>query len=333
MPDCDLLRRMDELATHERRTLVASLACLAEVDRRKLYADEGCPNLFVYCVRRLRFSEACAYRRVCAARAAEVRKEIYADLNSGELTLGVVALIASEMSGKDADEVLAAARGKSKRQVETWLAARRPAAPPPPDRVRAGPPLPAAQDRTERAGRDRGAAAESPREDHPRFFDTLSPPPAPTYQYSFTASAGLHRSIQRLKDLLWNKMPFGTLDDFLHEAVGDYLDRNDPELQLKVAAGPARPSSGRRVPKRVRRAVWARDGGRCSFVALDGGRCECRRGLELDHVRPFSLGGRSDDAANVRLLCREHNQLERRRKLGEGNDGDVHRFSPGKNEA
>jgi len=39
--------------------------------------------------------------------------------------------------------------------------------------------------------------------------------------------------------------------------------------------------------------------------------------LEYDHIRPLSLGGRSDDPANVRLLCRAHNALEARRILGD----------------
>lgn len=116
-------------------------------------------------------------------------------------------------------------------------------------------------------------------------------------------------------------MPFGNLDDFLQEAVRDYLTRHDPELKLKAAAVVAKPlpvTDTRRVPNRVRDIVWARDGGRCSFIPSDGRRCSCRRGLELDHIRPYSQGGRSDDPANIRLLCREHNQLARRLVLVEG---------------
>ncbi|MBI5240147.1 MAG: HNH endonuclease, partial [Elusimicrobia bacterium] len=76
-------------------------------------------------------------------------------------------------------------------------------------------------------------------------------------------------------------------------------------------------ASSRRVPQWVRDRVWERDQGRCSFRAADGRRCGPRAWLEFDHVRPYALGGASDDPANVRLLCRAHNQLRAREMFGE----------------
>ena len=52
-----LVARLKSPVDEERRHLVSLLACLAEVDRRKLYADEGFPHLFAYCVGELRYSE------------------------------------------------------------------------------------------------------------------------------------------------------------------------------------------------------------------------------------------------------------------------------------
>src|SRR5262249_48991149 len=66
-------------------------------------------------------------------------------------------------------------------------------------------------------------------------------------------------------------------------------------------------SDPRRVPAPVRRAVWERDQGRCSFVSESGKRCEERRFLEFDHAVPAARGGQST-VRNVRLLCRAHNQ-------------------------
>jgi len=75
-------------------------------------------------------------------------------------------------------------------------------------------------------------------------------------------------------------------------------------------------ASSRRVPQTVRDAVWDRDGGRCVFEDARGRRCSAKHGLEFDHVHPWSMGGRSDDPANIRLLCRLHNQAEARRWFG-----------------
>ncbi|WP_397427890.1 HNH endonuclease [Pseudolysinimonas sp.] len=52
-------------------------------------------------------------------------------------------------------------------------------------------------------------------------------------------------------------------------------------------------------------------------MGTTGVRCLSRQFLELDHVKPRALGG-GDEASNLRLLCRAHNDSERRRLLGEG---------------
>src|SRR6185295_15544321 len=49
----------------------------------------------------------------------------------------------------------------------------------------------------------------------------------------------------------------------------------------------------RHIPAHVRRAVWARDQGQCTFVGENGDRCQARKLLEFDHVDPVARGGRS----------------------------------------
>jgi 5-methylcytosine-specific restriction endonuclease McrA len=69
------------------------------------------------------------------------------------------------------------------------------------------------------------------------------------------------------------------------------------------------------ISRAVRREVFARDGEQCTFVDPAGNRCPARALLELDHVEPWSLGG-SNDASNLRVTCRAHNQLFAEQKLG-----------------
>ena len=59
-----------------------------------------------------------------------------------------------------------------------------------------------------------------------------------------------------------------------------------------------------------------------ALYILAGGRCQnpqCGRLLdgdwEPDHIVPFSKGGTSKDAKNIRLYCRRHN-LEKSDKIG-----------------
>jgi len=65
----------------------------------------------------------------------------------------------------------------------------------------------------------------------------------------------------------------------------------------------------------VKRAVWERDGGRCTFTSDDGHRCEARVGLEFDHIVPVACGGEST-VGNVRVRCRPHNQFAAEQAFG-----------------
>ncbi len=71
----------------------------------------------------------------------------------------------------------------------------------------------------------------------------------------------------------------------------------------------------RHIPARVRRAVWERDGGRCTFVSARGHRCNGQRFLEFDHVVPVARGGTAT-VEGLRLRCRAHNQYEAERAFG-----------------
>jgi hypothetical protein len=70
-----------------------------------------------------------------------------------------------------------------------------------------------------------------------------------------------------------------------------------------------------RVATGTRRKVYERDGLACTYVSIDGRRCESRAFLELDHAEPRALGG-GDDSENLRVLCRSHNQLLAERAFG-----------------
>jgi len=77
------------------------------------------------------------------------------------------------------------------------------------------------------------------------------------------------------------------------------------------------PARDRYIPAQVRRAVWERDQGQCTFVSAAGHRCESRRFLEFDHIDPVARGGRAT-VEGMRLRCRAHNQYEAERMFGAG---------------
>ncbi len=63
----------------------------------------------------------------------------------------------------------------------------------------------------------------------------------------------------------------------------------------------------RGIPSAIKQEVYKRDRGRCVI-------CGARDNLHFDHDLPFSVGGSSLTAKNVRLLCARHN-LEKSDKI------------------
>ena len=63
----------------------------------------------------------------------------------------------------------------------------------------------------------------------------------------------------------------------------------------------------RHIPDAIKRAVYERDGGRCTFTDDRGCRCAQAGGLEFDHLDGFART-HLHDADRIRLLCRAHNQ-------------------------
>jgi hypothetical protein len=82
-------------------------------------------------------------------------------------------------------------------------------------------------------------------------------------------------------------------------------------------AGDASPdvSESRRIPDAIKRAVYERDGGRCTFVDHQGRRCESMEAPEFDHVHGFARTGvhRVED---IRLRCPAHNQAAAEKMYG-----------------
>ena len=117
LSDPDLLSRVVVLAGAEREATVELVAHLAELDVRKLYLGEGYGSLFSYCTGALRLAEHAAYNRIEAARASRKFPAILDLLADRTLNLATVRLLAPHLRPDNLDALVAAASGKSKREV------------------------------------------------------------------------------------------------------------------------------------------------------------------------------------------------------------------------
>jgi len=128
-----------------------------------------------------------------------------------------------------------------------------------------------------------------------------------------------HDKLRYVQELLSHQVPSGDIAQVFEQA----LDALIPELEKKKFAATDTPRRGRRrsganprlIPAHMQRAVWKRDGGRCTFVSEDGHRCTARKLIQFDHVLEVARGGESS-VDNLRLRCRAHNQLEAERTFG-----------------
>jgi 5-methylcytosine-specific restriction endonuclease McrA len=61
------------------------------------------------------------------------------------------------------------------------------------------------------------------------------------------------------------------------------------------------------VPKSTAAKVKESAGYQCEYRSLKGIRCSQTAHLEIDHIRPYAMGGSSKDPSNLRVLCKVHN--------------------------
>jgi len=313
------------------------IAHIAEFDRRKLYVPEGYPSMFEYCVRELKLSEGGTYRRIRAARAARKHPAIFEAIAGGRLHLTAVVLLAPHLTRANHGELILAAACKNKSEIELLLAERFPR----PDVAHRITAL--------RSGvgcgaefRVPGVATVSPAPDQlmdseltlasvekPMISHCSQPAVRPVrleplsprrFALQITIDHEFRDLLEEAKSLLSHSQPSEDVAEVLKDGLKRLVEdlRKRKRAETHAPRPPRRLASGTRtVPAHVRREVWKRDQGRCTFVSDSGHRCDSRRYLEFDHVEPFARGGHAT-IDGMRLRCRAHNQYEAEQIFGAG---------------
>jgi hypothetical protein len=99
-------------------------------------------------------------------------------------------------------------------------------------------------------------------------------------------------------------------------ATGQHQHERSPLALVPTEPPPHRRTGPRQaIPAAVRRAVWERDGGRCTWPLDSGGCCGSTHQLEVDHLSPWARFG-SPTVDGLRLLCHPHNVLAAKLAFG-----------------
>jgi hypothetical protein len=328
LSDTQLLDEVRTLARDERYATAHLIACLVEVDARRLYLGEGRSSLFVYCTEVLHLSEHAAYGRIEAARAAKRFPAILDRLAEGSITLTTVCLLGPHLTVDNHKALLDSAHHKSRREVEHIVA-----------RIQPSPPIESSVRKLPARRTMVGAAAHvlslpcAPQVEQPPITSSRpsssSSPAAPKrpaivapiapeqYKIQMTVSRDTYEKLRRAQELIRhaipNADPAAIFDRALTLLVAElekakFAATTRPHAARETAAG------SRHIPAAVKREVWTRDDGRCAFVGTRG-RCTERGFLEFHHRVPYADGGQTS-IENLELRCRAHNAYEAERRFG-----------------
>ena len=326
LSDDELIVRVSEVLKQSRRVEAVLVSHIAEVDARRLYAREASPSMFRFCTDVLFLSEAEAYRRINAARLSRKYPLLLTMLEDGRLHLCGIGVLSKHLTKANYEELLAKATHKTKRKLEELVAELAPKPDVPPS-IRKRPERKAEPETSNASSAANSTSSTSStswnRPEKAEPPEPQSGPKAPAvpekrpiveplsqarFKVEFTASAMLRDKLKRLEALI----PSSDLASIIDAAVSEKLER----LEAKRFGKTNRPrkdiedadmSPGKRdIPAPVKRAVWVRDGGRCTYRTKDGRRCPERHRLEYHHDDAYGFGG-DRSVENIRLLCTAHN--------------------------
>src|SRR5262245_9795992 len=334
LSDHELLARLPALARNEREASVALVAHLAVLETRSvLYAADGYGSLFAYCRQALHLSEDAACNRIDVARACRRFPCILELLAAGTLSLTSVRLLGPHLTAENHRAVLARAENKSRSEIKALIAELAPQ-PDVPSLVRRLPSIRPAAKIVDEPPQARIAA--------PAGLSVSAPllPPAPRpvveplapqrYRVQFTIGQATPEKLKWLQALLRREIPDGDPGAIFDRALSLLLEKVEAKKLGKTARPRPLPAirfgtdneaaegalPPRDPPNAVKRAVWARDEGRCAYVSSEGRRCEELAFLEFHHRRPYAKRGEAT-VDNIALRCWRHNQYEAQLLFGD----------------
>ena len=277
----ELLSSLVSLRQKENESLSDIVLHLKELDTRGLYREAGYSSLFSYCTKKLGYSEGAAQRRITAARLLTANPEIYEKLRSGSLSLCQVAEISRVLDGKNKETLLSAAEGKTKLEVQSLVA--------------------------------QYVKPESPKKETirvkkvevPKVADLFSTVEEKQVEQRFSLSLEADASFMKLYEEARSLIGPCRMTEVFSRAMKEFIQKRRPRVRRLKKRSITR---SRHIPLAVRDEVVLRDKGMCTFIGLEGQRCGETHALQMDHIKPYALGG-TNEAENLRLLCPSHNKL------------------------
>jgi hypothetical protein len=319
LSNSELISQLEKLVAHEKETTTDIVRHLAEVESRKLYLELGYSSLFDYSTRGLGYSDSAALRRIKVARAGAKVPEIFDYLAEDKVSLSALTVCSGVLVKEDGVKVLEQLKGKTIEEAEWLTASYSPVT------------AQSVKDKIKKVV----VTSPTPQED---LFSAGIPTESLSirsggqgeekFKISFSVGNEFMQKLNRAQELMFE----GNAEDILlenifGEALELYINKHCPkEKQIRreqreakkekaeievIDEAPLREDTieqeaSRYIPAGIRDRVLQRDNYQCSFVSPGGIKCGCRKNLEIDHIYPFALGGKTE-VENLRVLCAPHN--------------------------
>ena len=261
--------------------------------RDEIWRRLGMVSLHEYLEDRLGYTPRVAEERVRVAKALDELPELTEALATGELPFTAIRELTRVATRHNEQEWLDAARGKNVRQIEELV-----------------------------AERERGDGPKDPKKPAMRRSDVTFREIRPETRAKLAekrraleAELGMHLDDDQLLDALCGGTPGARqlvtvvcerCDQGWTQAGGKRFAIGRAAVEIAECDAqridPATHRASRDIPPRIRRAVWARDHGRCTASG-----CRSTRHLDIHHIVPRSEGG-GHELENLRLLCSGHHR-------------------------
>lgn len=280
-----ILDKRVELESHNESEI---LCLIAEIMHRRLWIQYGATSMFDFMTRaHYHYAPVVAQRKIDAARLLQLLPEIQDYIESGEVNLTQLGMMASALRQKivpikDQREILEAIKGHTVKNTQVILNEMLEI------EVKTRPKV--------RVQRDGSVRVE------------------------MTFSKEQWAEIERAKELISHSVPSGDLTEVVTYCARFTASKKDPSTSIKevkvrresTLESPGE-SNSKSISRAARRYVFRRDR-TCRFIHPNGERCNSRYQLQVDHIVSRWRGG-GNEVDNLQLLCGVHNRYKYEREI------------------
>lgn len=279
LADEELLIETEKLVMDERRLLLDVLQHLQEIQRRKLFSEIGYTSLHDYAVKHLKYSDDQAARRIAAMRLITELPALALKVEQGELSLTTMAMAARFF--KEEEKSIAMGRERKLEIIDEIAGLS-----------------------TREAERKLISSSVDPEAYRARVVESVRPVSGTENEVRIVLTDRVLEKINTLRGLLSHKKPGMSISELISDlcdlALKEWDPARSPRRKTARGDGGALVTEMRRPTASMKRLLFRQSGAQCE-------RCGSRFFLEMDHIRPWSHGGKTTPD-NLRLLCRNCNQ-------------------------